>query len=43
VHGLAARVAYVKQAMRDKRDEHRQYIAARGENMPEVRDWRRGA
>jgi xylulose-5-phosphate/fructose-6-phosphate phosphoketolase len=37
---VGARAAYVKQAMRDALIEHRQYIAAHGEDMPSVRDWR---
>ncbi len=37
---LGGRAAYVKQAMRDKRIEHREYIERHGEDMPEVRDWR---
>jgi xylulose-5-phosphate/fructose-6-phosphate phosphoketolase len=39
VPGLAARAAYVTQAMRDKRVEHRQYIERYGEDLPEVREW----
>ena len=39
VPGLAARAAYVKQAMRDKLIEHQHYIVERGEDLPEVRDW----
>ncbi len=32
--------AQVKQAMRDKRLEHKQYIREYGDDMPEVRDWK---
>jgi len=32
--------AYIKQAMRDKLIEHKQYIRKYGEDMPEVRNWR---
>ncbi|MFA5873433.1 MAG: phosphoketolase family protein [Anaerolineales bacterium] len=32
--------AQVKQAMRDKRIEHKQYIREHGNDMPEVRDWK---
>jgi xylulose-5-phosphate/fructose-6-phosphate phosphoketolase len=39
VPGLGARAAYVKQAMRDKRIEHRGYIERYGDDMPEIRDW----
>jgi xylulose-5-phosphate/fructose-6-phosphate phosphoketolase len=42
VPGLGVRAAYVKQLMRDKRTEHREYIARHGDDLPEVRDWRWG-
>jgi phosphoketolase len=29
----------LRQEMRDRRIEHRQYITLHGEDMPEVRDW----
>lgn len=32
--------AQVKQAMRDKRLEHTQYIREHGDDLPEVRDWK---
>jgi xylulose-5-phosphate/fructose-6-phosphate phosphoketolase len=32
--------AYAKQAMRDKLIEHREYVYAYGEDMPEIRNWR---
>ena len=38
LHGSGA--DYVKQALRDKRFEHKQYIAKYGEDMPEIRNWR---
>ncbi len=40
VKGLASKGAYIKQLMRDKLIEHRQYICEHGEDMPEVREWR---
>jgi xylulose-5-phosphate/fructose-6-phosphate phosphoketolase len=32
--------AHVKQLMRDKRLEHKQYIHEHGDDMPEIRDWK---
>jgi len=37
---LGSRAAYLKQHMRDKRIEHRQYITRHGQDMPEVREWK---
>jgi xylulose-5-phosphate/fructose-6-phosphate phosphoketolase len=37
---LGARAAYVKQAVRDKLIDHKNYIRRYGDDMPEVRDWR---
>lgn len=39
VPSLGYRAAHLKQAMRDKRIEHRQYITSHGEDMPEIREW----
>jgi xylulose-5-phosphate/fructose-6-phosphate phosphoketolase len=43
VPGLGARGAHVKQALRDKLIEHKEYIRRYGQDMPEVRDWKWGA
>ncbi len=37
---LGSRAAYVKQILRDKLIDHKQYIAAHGEDMPEIRNWK---
>ena len=36
---LRQRAAYVKQKVRDKLIDHRNYVREYGEDMPEVRDW----
>jgi xylulose-5-phosphate/fructose-6-phosphate phosphoketolase len=40
VPGLASRAAHVREAMRERRTEHKAYIAEHGDDRPEVRDWR---
>ncbi len=37
---LGSSAVYAKQAIRDRLIEHKCYIAAHGEDMPEVREWR---
>jgi XFP C-terminal domain len=37
---LGARAAYVRQAVRDKLIEHKQYVVRHGEDMPEIQAWR---
>jgi xylulose-5-phosphate/fructose-6-phosphate phosphoketolase len=36
---LGYMAAYIRQAVRDKLIEHKQYIARYGEDMPEIREW----
>lgn len=36
---LHAQAAHIKQAMRDKLNEHTHYILEHGEDMPEIQDW----
>jgi xylulose-5-phosphate/fructose-6-phosphate phosphoketolase len=43
VPGLGPRAAYVKQALRDKLLDHKQYIRKHGDDMPEIKNWRWGA
>ncbi len=37
---LGYMAAYAKQAIRDKRIEHKEYIAKYGDDLPEVKDWK---
>ena len=37
---LAARAAHLRQAMQEKRIEHKRYIVRHGQDMPEVREWK---
>ncbi len=37
---LGSSAAYLKQWLRDRRTDHRQYIAEHGEDMPEIARWR---
>ena len=37
---LGSRADYTKQLLRDKRIEHKQYIAEHGEDMSEVSQWK---
>jgi xylulose-5-phosphate/fructose-6-phosphate phosphoketolase len=37
---LGSVAAYVKQAIRDKRIEHKEYITKYGDDLPEIRDWK---
>ena len=37
---MRARAAHIRQAMRDRLLEHKQYIERYGEDMPEIRNWK---
>ena len=37
---LAGQAVYLKQLMRDRRVEHKQYITQCGEDLPEIRNWK---
>jgi xylulose-5-phosphate/fructose-6-phosphate phosphoketolase len=37
---MRARAPHIKQAMRDRLVEHKDYIRRHGEDMPEIRDWK---
>jgi xylulose-5-phosphate/fructose-6-phosphate phosphoketolase len=39
---LAERAAYAKQAIRDRLQDHKMYIARYGDDMPEIANWRWG-
>ena len=42
VPGLGASAAHLRQQMRDRLIEHREYIRRFGEDMPEIREWQWG-
>ena len=42
VPALGPRAAYVKQFLRDKLLDHKAYIDRYGQDMPEIRNWKRG-
>jgi xylulose-5-phosphate/fructose-6-phosphate phosphoketolase len=37
---LGYHAAHIKQMIRDRLIEHREYITTHGDDLPEVRDWR---
>jgi xylulose-5-phosphate/fructose-6-phosphate phosphoketolase len=40
---LEAKSGYVKQWLRDKLEEHKEYVETYGQDMPEIRNWKWGA
>ena len=40
VPGLSAQAAHLRQRVRDKLVEHREYISRHGEDMPEIKNWK---
>lgn len=40
VPGLESKAAYVKQVLKDKIIQHKEYITKYGEDMPEIRNWK---
>ena len=40
VPGLATQSAHLRQRVRDKLVEHREYVTRHGEDMPEIRNWK---
>lgn len=40
VPGLGEHAAYLRQRIRDKLVEHRQYITEHGDDMPEIKEWK---
>src|SRR5204862_188817 len=43
VPSLASRAAHIKQAIRDRLIDHKNWITTHGDDLPEVRDWKWGA
>ena len=37
---LGSKAAYVKQFLRDRLFDHRNYVGTYGQDMPEIRDWK---
>ncbi|HKU13188.1 MAG TPA: phosphoketolase family protein [Steroidobacteraceae bacterium] len=40
VPGLGAQAAHLRQRLRDKLVEHREYVTRHGEDMPEIKNWK---